>query len=226
MNLFTQLGLTETAEWVLKIIAAVGGAFIGWFVSDPLARLTYRLAVHKAIPGWTLPFAKFGGAALLAANAFMLVSLGGGPGGLGFGPGLGSGVGKGPGEGGKDRGVVAPNGVKKTDDAPSRPDKDKTKPADKSPEKVVSKKVEIEVLGGNRYAGDDRWYLLRPGDKALTLKEVEALFKDSGGKLLLDVVLTDDSPDEGLGITEELRRLADRYQISSQVHRPEAKKNP
>jgi hypothetical protein len=224
MNLFTQLGLTETAQWVLKIIAAVGGAFIGWFVSDPLARLTHWLAFHKAIPGWTLPFAKFGGAALLGVIAFMLVSLGGGPGGLGFGPGLGGGPGKGTGEGGKDSGVVAQDGGKKSDNSPS--DKDKTKPSDKSSGKIVTKKVEIEVLGGNRYAGDDRWYLLRPGDKALTLKEVEALFKDSGGKLLLDVVLTDDSPDEGLGITEELRRLADRYQISSQVHRPEAKKNP
>ena len=60
MNLFEQFGLTETAQWVLKIIAAVGGAFIGWFVSDPLARLGFRLVFQKALPGWTLPFAKFG----------------------------------------------------------------------------------------------------------------------------------------------------------------------
>ena len=33
-------GLSATALFIVKIIGAVGGALVGWFVSDPLTRLT------------------------------------------------------------------------------------------------------------------------------------------------------------------------------------------
>src|SRR5947209_15607769 len=114
MSVFAQLGLPEAALAVLRVIAGVGGAFVGWFVSDPLARVTYRLAAGKPIPGWTLPWIKVAGAILVGLLVYFFIPLGGGPGGWGYGPGLGGGPGKGPGEGGTQTNGNAASG--KTDE--------------------------------------------------------------------------------------------------------------
>jgi hypothetical protein len=222
--LLAQFGLGDAALWVLRLIAAVGGAFVGWFVTDPLARIAYRLAAHKPIPGWSLPWAKAGGAALLGLLIYLFIPLGGGPGGWGFGPGLGGGPGKGPGEGGsgKDTGTV--ENRKKHEDTKVQPDaKSPTRPGEKPPAAVMRKPVEIEILGGTRVQDNEHYYLLRSTGKALTLREVEQYFKENAGKLELHVVETDDSPDESLGILDDLTRLADRYQITYLVRRPERK---
>jgi hypothetical protein len=216
-----QFGLPEAALFVLSVIAGVGGAFVGWFVSDPVARITYRLVTGKPIPGWTLPWIKITCAVLLGLLVYFLVQLGGGPGGLGYGPGLGGGPGKGPGAGGKDTGAATTDSGTPADKKASQ---DKTKSGTKPPEAVVRKPVEIEVLGGKRYPGDERYYLLRATDKAMTIAEVEAYFKEHGSKLELHIVLTDESPDDSTGITDALTRLAGHYQILSLVDRP--KKSP
>jgi hypothetical protein len=210
-----QSGIGEMALFVLRVIAAIGGAFVGWFLSDPLARISYRIAVQKPIPGWSLPWVKMGGAALLGLLVYFLIPLGGGPGGWGFGPGLGGGPGKGLGEGGssKETGAVAQDG-KKIDDK-------KTTPADKGPRKSI----EVEVLGGKRYPGEDRYYLLRSAGKAMRLKEVEEYFTEHGGKLELRVILTDESPDRGQGIIEDLRRLADRFEIPNVLQETKGSKS-
>jgi hypothetical protein len=224
LSLLAQFGIGEAALWVVRVIAAVGGAFVGWFVTDPIARIAYRLAAHKPIPGWTLPWLKAGGATLLALLIYFFIPLGGGPGGWGHGPGLGGGPGKGPGEGGTGKDTAAvKDGGKKADDTKASTEKDKTKLPGKTPETTVRKPVEIEVLGGERVSADERYYLLRPTGKAMSLKEVEAYFKENGAKLELHIVLTEDSPDEGLGIIEDLTRLADRYQIPSLIVRPKKK---
>jgi hypothetical protein len=212
MSLLAQLGLPAAALTVLQVIAAIGGAFVGWFISDPVARITYRLAVQKPIPGWSLPWIKLCCAALVGLLIYYFVSLGGGPGGWGYGPGLGGGPGKGA--GGKETDAVS------RDRSDDKTRADKTPPGDKAPKAVVRRPVEIEVLGGKRYPGDERYYLLRPAAKAMTLGEVEAYFKDNGSKLELHVVLTDESPDDITGITAALTRLADRFQIPSLVERP------
>ncbi len=213
MNLFAQLDLGRTALEVLRVIAAVGGAFVGWFLSDPLARVAYWLAVQKAIPGWTLPWLKLSSAVLVALLVYYLIPLGGGPGGWGYGPGLGGDPGLGAGA--KDAGTAAVDAGKARSD--------KVKPPEKSPEAVVRKPIEIEVLGGKRYPGDERYYLLRTTGKAMTIGEVEMYFKENGRKLELHVILTDDSPDDVTGVTEALTRLAGRYQIPSLVDRPSQK---
>jgi hypothetical protein len=227
MNLFQQSGLNEMAQWVLKIIGAVGGAFLGWFLADPLARISFRIAYHKPIPGWTLPWAKLGGATLLGVIAFMLVSLGGGSGGFFFGSGS---PGKDKDKGGKDTGIASPEGSKKPEDARVQTEKDKPKPGEKPTPPVVRKRIEIEVLGGTRVQVEDHYYLLRESGKAMLLKEVEEYFKANAPKLMLHVILTDGltdgSPDDSTGITDALTRLASRYDIPSVVHRPEAKKGP
>jgi hypothetical protein len=221
--LIGQFGLPEAALWVVRVIAAVGGAFVGWFVTDPLARITYRLAAQKPIPPRSLPWLKVGGAATLALLMYLIVSLGGGPSGLGFGPGLGGGPGKGVGDGGKDTGKVVQDG--KNHDKKNVADiREKT--TDKPPAPIVRKPVEIEVLGGDRYPGYERYYLLRSTGKALNLKEVEAYFKENADRIELHVVLTDDSPAKGLGIREDLTGCANRYFIPSLMLPPNQKKQP
>jgi hypothetical protein len=216
--LFAQFGLPQAALMVLRVIAAIGGAFVGWFLSDPLARISYRLVAHKPIAGWTLPWIKMSGAVLVALLVYFFIPLGGGSGGWGFGPGLGGGPGLGHGEGGKDKASPTPEKSAKVDKKTAA--EDKAVARDKRQSAVVRKPVEIEVLGAKRYQGEERYYLLRANGKALNLKEVEAYFKEHRDTLELHVVLTDDSPDEGLGIVEDLTRLASRLEIPSLVQRP------
>src|SRR6516164_9723902 len=210
--LLAQFGLSEAAFLVLRIIAGVGGAFIGWFVSDPLARITHRLVWRKPIPGWTLPWLKVGGAALLGLLVFFLIQPGGGPGGWGFGAGKGGSPGLGPGLGGKDLGAGAD--AKKNDEKKT-PAGDKSKSGDKAAAKWERKPVEIEVLGGDRYPGGERYYLLQGRTKAMTLKEVDAYFEEHADKLELHMVITKDSPAKGNGIREDLIERANRHKIPS-----------
>ncbi len=214
MSVFAQLGLSEAALWVLRVIAGIGGAFIGWFVSDPLARITYRLIAGKPIPGWTLIWIKMAGAVLLGLLVYYFIPLAGGSGGWGYGPGMGGGPGKGPGQGGTEvsGSVAGGKSVQK------KPGTDKEPSTQKAAEAVVRKPVEIEVLGGTRYPGDNRYYLLRSTGKAMALPEVEAYFKEHASKLELHIIITSDSPDDAItGVTDALRRLANRYQIPSLV---------
>jgi hypothetical protein len=220
--LLAQFGLGEWAEWLVRIIAAIGGAFVGWFVSDPIARLSYRLFARKAIPPWSLPWIKLSSAALCGLIMYFAIGLGGGPGGWGYGPGLGGGPGKGPGVGGKDTGMAVQNG--KSDD--------KTRPGDpvKPGQKTVRERLDIEILGAKAAPDAEHCYLIRAGGKQakpMTLKEVESHFKEHDGKLELHVILTENSPDPKLTpYLEELTQLADRYQISSLIEPPAPKKGP
>ena len=214
MSLFAQFGLPEAALWVLRVIAGIGGAFVGWFITDPLARITHRLVANKPIRGWTLPWIKMAGAIIVGLLVYFFIPLGGGPGGLGYGPGLGGGPGKGPGQGGTEAQGDAAGA--KTDKTPTLADKT---PAEKTPVLVERKRIEIEVLGGERYNGDGRYYLLRSTGKAMTLKEAEAYFQEHAGKLEVQIVLTEDSPDDAFtGVTRALRQAADRHHIATTLN--------
>jgi hypothetical protein len=214
MSLFAQFGLPEAALWVLRVIAGIGGAFVGWFITDPLARITHRLVRAKPIPGWTLPWIKMAGAIAFGLLVYFLVGLGGGPGGLGYGPGLGGGPGKGPGQGGTQAHGNAAGA--RTDNTPAVADQ---KPAEKTPVRVERKRIEIEVLGGERYKGDGRYYLLRGTGNAMTVKEIDAYFQEHAGKLEVQIVLTEDSPDDAFtGVTRALRQAADRHQITTTLN--------
>ena len=159
---------------------------------------------------------KICGAALVGLLVYFLVRIGGGPGGWGYGPGMGGDPGKGPGEG-KDKTALTKDA--RSDDKKPRAD-DTVKPADKSPPAVVRKIVEIEVLGGERYPGEERYYLLRFAGKAMTLEEVDAYLKENRDKLELRIVVTEDSPAKGLGIREDLIERANRYEIPQVVQSP------
>ena len=129
--IFAQMGdfgMTEGVLHVLRIIAAVGGAVIGWFLFDPLTRLGYRLWYRTPVPGAVLFTSKGSAAAILATLVYVFMPLGGG-GGLGWGPGKGGSPGKGPGQGGDK---VGTDGTTKNEQDTGK-DKEKTDSAQTPP---------------------------------------------------------------------------------------------
>lgn len=183
--LAAQLSLTEPLFWVLRFIAGVGGAFLGWFLTDPLTRLTYRLIARQPVPGWVLPWTKMAGAATLGLLVFFFIPLGEGGGGLGWGPGPGGGPSKGKGasgDGGTDK-----DGTKKppTTDTRARDATDS--------QKTMREVVAIELLGGPRYPGGGKYYLLDRREPPRTLDEIEAYLKRRKGHIEVHLVLTEQS---------------------------------
>jgi hypothetical protein len=111
-----------------------------------------------------LPWAKLTGAIVVGLLVFYFIPLGGGPGGFGFGPGEGGGAGLGAGKGGDKSGQTSPKdkgtaGEKKGPEA--------------APQSAVREPVEIELLGGDRYQGDQRFYLIGRTGPAKSLDEVK-----------------------------------------------------
>ena len=90
LAIFAQVDLLTAFVWVIKVAAGVGGAIVGWFATGPVVRLLYRVAFHRPVPSWLLPWTKAGGAVLLGFLFYLIVSLGGGLG-LGWGAGDGGG---------------------------------------------------------------------------------------------------------------------------------------
>lgn len=182
--LAAQLSLTEPLFWVLRFIAGVGGAFIGWFLTDPLTRITYRLIARQPVPGWVLPWTKMLGAATLGLLVFFFIPLGEGGGGLGWGPGQGGGPGQGKDAGGKGTSDKT-DGKKPLTDAPAKDTK--------GPTKTVREIVEIELLGGPRYPGGGKYYLIDRRDPPRTLEEVEQYLKKRKDQIEVHVILTEQS---------------------------------
>lgn len=204
------LGLSDTLLHLVKIIAAVGGAVVGWFVCDPLTRIGYRLSFKGPTPGSLLLLCKFTGAAALSIAAYILVSIGGG-GGFGFGPGPGGLPGKGPGQGG-DKGMPS-NGVK--DAKPGA--KDKVDAGKKNAATIEP--IEIEIISIKRRADIDneRFYLLKRAEPALTAAELEDYFKKNHARIEVTPVRTHES----IGDMDEdnpLRRLialTEKYKVKT-----------
>jgi hypothetical protein len=183
--------MTEGVYLLIRSAAAIGGAIIGYFVMGPGLRLLYRLAFQRPVPGWLLPLGRLGGAALIAALIFFFLPLGGGPG-WGWGPGWGAGPGDGTGKGESGDKVKVTNGAKKG---------------------TVREKLVIELLGGKRYPGEGRYYLIKSEPPPRTLGEVEEHVKDKSDKLLVHVLITDESVAASHPAVARLRELLQRHQI-------------
>lgn len=183
--------MTAAIYLVIRSVAAVAGALLGYFVTGPVLRLLYRLALGRPVPGWLLPLGRLGGAALIGALIFFFLPLGGGPG-WGWGPGWGAGLGEGTGQSDNgDKGKAA-NGAKKG---------------------PVREKLVIELLGGSRYLGEGRFYLIKSEPPARTLGEIEEYIKDRADKLLVQIQVTDESVAPGHVAVSRLHELMQRYQI-------------
>lgn len=205
--------LSDTVFNIVRIIASVGGAVVGWFAADPLTRGAYRVSKGGATPGALLLGTKFSGAAALAAVVYFSISFGTGRG-PGFGAGPGGLPGSGKGEGGNK---VAANGDAKTEQDP-RTDKAGGDP--KTPPKLEI--IEIEILGGNRLK-DQRYYLVKVKGVAEPLDHagLKAFFDKNYGKIKIVPVLTEDTT----GLEREnnplvkLKKLADDCKIERMPHK-------
>jgi hypothetical protein len=203
-------GLTEGVLLIVRIIATVGGAVVGWFVCDPLTRIGYRLSFRGATPGSVLLGAKLGGSATAALLIWFFMPLGGPGGGLGWGPGLGGGPGKGPGQG-ADKASAANGAAKDSKD---------TKDAKNTTSKSADQRepLKIEILGGPRFKndGEDRYYLLKfkETEAVRSLAEVEDYLKQHHPKLI-EIIHTEDTAvfNTEEDPTRKLQKLASKYDI-------------
>jgi hypothetical protein len=191
------LDLTENVLFGLRIAAGLGGALLGWIVSNPVLRLGHRIIAGRPVPGWAVPWVRLLSAGVLGVLAYFFIPLGGG-GGLGWGPGRGGGPGKGPGEGGAY--TKAESGSTSKEAAASKA---------KSGREVL----DIELLGGPRYTGDGRYYLLQRQAPPLSLEEVEEALKKRGDRVEVHVILTEQSVGRHHEAVARLRALLDRLKI-------------
>ena len=179
--------LQESVVLIIRIIATVGGALVGWFVCDPLTRAAYRLSFRAATPGGLLFCGKaIGGAALAAAVWFLL------PEGNGGGPGFGPGLGGLPSKGGA--------GADKSGDSVKNPapdSKDKTDPKVQTSQTLEP--VEIEIISGKLFeklhkeGGPEPYFLVKRVEPALTVDELDAYLKKNHAKIEVTPVLTKES---------------------------------
>ncbi|MBI2808447.1 MAG: hypothetical protein HYX68_25960 [Planctomycetes bacterium] len=180
---FLDMGIPDGVLHLVRIIAAVGGAVVGWFVFDPLTRLLYRVSFKGATPTTLLLGSKATGAATLSLLIYFFIPLGG-SGGLGFGAGPGGGAGKGPGQGGDSKVARDGKGDKKINDA-------KKNDATPSTKKIES--VEIEIIGRDDDDGSEHYYLLKRKKPALTAAELADYFKKNREHIEVIPVLTRNS---------------------------------
>ncbi|MCI0685606.1 MAG: hypothetical protein L0Y71_26205 [Gemmataceae bacterium] len=199
--------MTEMVFLVIRCAAAFAGVMVGYFVTGPALRLLYRLAFRRPVPGWLLPLGRLGGGMLLGALIFFFLPLGGGPG-WGWGPGWGAGPGDGTAQGTQGNGGVSG---------------DKVKPANggKKPKPIVREKLVIELLGGKRYPGEGRYYLLKSEPPPRTLGEVEEHVKDKADKFVVHVLITDESVAASHPAVGRLHDLLQRYGLPTVQPRAE-----
>lgn len=178
---FLDFGLPEYLLGIVRIIATIGGAVVGWFGGGWLTRLGYWLWYRAATPG-VLLFTLKGIAATSLALFMYFMPFGGGGGGFGWGPGSGGLPGKGPGQGGDKS---APTTKTNQDHA-------KTESA-KSTQPLQP--VEIEIIAGKLFQDDgkDRFFVVDHTYPALSPEELDDYLKKNHAKIEVTPVLTSES---------------------------------
>ena len=206
MTVFAFIAFTEQVFFVIRIIAAIGGVVVGHFLSGPLLRVLWWFVFRRSIPPRLLPWAKSATGLGLGALLYFFVPLGG-TGGWGFGGagGGGSGSGSGNGTGGgpsvdaksikppvvaKDSANIATNAVTAT--------------------RAV---IVVELIGGERYLGDGKYYLLDRKDPPIAISQVEETLKKSPAKTELHIVFTGDGVGPRHVAAVRLRELAQKLGI-------------
>jgi hypothetical protein len=195
------------AFWlVIRVFAGVAGAVVGWLFSGLLVRLLVRLAFHRPTPRPILLLGRM----VVAVVAGLLVYYYLHPGGSG-GWGLGGG-GFGLGGGGTGPGTGSSSTSAETRKAETARTTAKASPADT---------LRIEMLGGDRYPGEGRYYLIQGKMPAQTLEEVESILKQDRGRYhKMEIVIYLDSVAEDHQAVSWLRSLAARYDLSLTTTRP------
>jgi hypothetical protein len=200
-------GISSTGQLIIRLIAAVGGFVVGYMFSGPVWRAIWRITRRKPIPPALLPWMKFCTGMVLAALLYTLVHLGGG-GGWGWGGGGGSGTGGGKGDG-KGPGKTSGSGE-------ANPSDDPAKKGDPSTQKAKSSNREIlviELLGGARYPGDGKYYLVAGKEPPLAIAAVDELLKKRGDKIELHIRYSANSVGQRHAAADRLRDAATKHQI-------------
>jgi len=166
------LNLTEAVQYAVRGGAAVVGLLIGWFAAKPIANVLSRLAFQRPVAKEIMPLIRVIAAVGLAVLFYFLVP-------AGIGDGFGGG---GDGGGvGKDKVSGKGKGGDKSKDKNAKDDADKTgatvdkgkKADDLSPDLV-----RVEILGGSRYPGMEKWYLFQRKDPPLDKTELQDRIRD------------------------------------------------
>jgi hypothetical protein len=191
------LDVQEPVFATVRGAAAVVGAVLGWLAAGPACRLLVRAAFRKPAPGTLVLLARSAGAAGLACLIFYFLP-------LGFGGGTGWGVGPGsagtPGQAGSGTpGSSTKNGEQTA--------------ADEKAPAVKREPLDIELIGGDRYKGDGKFYLLDRKQPPVTLGEVKKLFESNKGRLDVRIIVTRESVGDSHPAFQQLRSAADRYGI-------------
>jgi hypothetical protein len=196
------LDVTAPVLWALRVTMAIAGALLGWFLTGPVVKLLYRGAFQRPLPGWVMPWTRLGGAALVGLLLGYLLPLGSGSG-FGWGPGGG-----GAGPGARHDPADAADGKPAAADAAA-----KTAAQD-------LEALEIEVVGGKRYQGSGRFYLIGRREPAVPLEKVEDYLKKNQERLAeyITIVLTSNqSVDVGHAAVLRLNTVIEKYKKKPQV---------
>jgi hypothetical protein len=210
VGLLAQIALREIILSGLRLVVAVGVAFVAWVLCGPLVRLIARLFTKKPLPNWAVFLFRSMGAVVAGLLVFYYLPLGFGGSGWGFGPGPGGT----PGAGGN--GLIAKGKPGKSQATQNGEDSDGK---DGKPS-AAKETLAIEMLGGKRFLeGSGKYYLIQRKAPAITLDEVEAYLKKNQDRFHnLQIVLTGESVAERHTAVTRLRHLADnKYKIPSVI---------
>ncbi len=196
-------GISSTGQLIIRLIAAVGGFVVGYMFSGPLWRVVWRVTARKPISPGLLPWMKFCTGLVLAAALYTLVHLGGGGGwGWGGGGGSGGGGGKGDGKGSGNEDATTPGDPSKK----GNPDPI----AAKTPGREI---LVVELLGGDRYPGDGKYYLVDRKQPPVAIAAVDEAFQKRVDKIELHIQYAPDSVGKHHPAAERLRDAASKYRI-------------
>jgi hypothetical protein len=198
LNLLHDLG--EGVVLVLRIILALLGALLGWWLTSPLVKGISRLAFRRRPSAPVLTVSRLSGAVLVALALFYFFPLGFGGGGTGGG--LGEGVGTGSGAKGPGQG----DGGRK-DGKQKQPE---VKPGESG------ETVRVEMILASRYEKNTgRYYLIESKAPPKTLEEVDQYLNDHKGRFRnLDIIIYANSVDPRHSAVQELEKLADgKYKL-------------
>jgi hypothetical protein len=204
------LGIPDVGLLLLKVLAVVGGTVLGGLLGGLLLQLLVRAFFHRATPKPALRVIRLLGGLVLGLLVWLWVFGEGGPGGLGGGSGFwpfggkgGSGTGTAP--------LIQATAKQKgpaTASSPSRPDV-----------------LRVEMLGGDRYKSDERFYLIEGEKTPRTLSELtDALTtlreKKPGLKKLEIVIYDTGSVAEGHEAVRALQQRARDLDFEVAVFKP------
>lgn len=192
-------GIGDWSQFIIRLIAAVGGFVVGYLVSGPAWRVVWRVAFRQPVKPGQLPWLKVCTGLVIGTLLYTLVHLGAGGWGWGGGGGSGTGSGVGDGKGSGKSGGDGDSTTKKGGPAST-----------KNPGREI---VVVELLGGTRYLGDGKYYLLDRKEPAVTIETVRDAFKKQPEKIELHVHYSPQSVGQRHEAARRLRDLAGELRI-------------